>query len=99
MIKIKAIDNLALSQYDGLEKKYADMHDEFLERLNSHIVTLSEEFKDSNKEMIFELESQLKNLKNLESDLNNIEKDVIRLKEESYHNVSSHLKLLEEDFF
>ncbi len=42
------------------------MHDEFLERLNSHIATLSEEFKDSNKEMIFELESQLKNLKNLE---------------------------------
>ncbi len=97
--KIKAIDNLALSQYDGLEKKYADMYDEFSERLNSYIVTLSEEFKSSNKEMIFELESQLKNLKNLESDLNNVEKDVIRLKEESYHNVSSHLKLLEEDFF
>ncbi len=97
--KIKAIDNLALSQYDGLEKKYADMYDEFSERLNSYIATLSEEFKSSNKEMIFELESQLKNLKNLESDLNNVEKDVIRLKEESYHNVSSHLKLLEEDFF
>ncbi|APS98704.1 hypothetical protein Bmayo_02560 [Borreliella mayonii] len=97
--KIKAIDNLALSQYDGLEKKYADMYDEFSERLNSYITTLNEEFKRSNKEMIFELESQLKNLKNLESDLNNIEKDVIRLKEESYHNVSSHLKLLEEDFF
>ncbi|PRR21507.1 SpiroCoCo family coiled-coil protein [Borreliella burgdorferi] len=97
--KIKAIDNLALSQYDGLEKKYADMYDEFSERLNSYIATLSEEFKSSNREMIFELESQLKNLKNLESDLNNVEKDVIRLKEESYHNVSSHLKLLEEDFF
>ncbi|AJA90319.1 membrane protein [Borreliella chilensis] len=97
--KIKVIDNLALSQYDELEKKYADMYDEFSKRLNSYITTLSEEFKHSNKDMIFGLESQLKNLKNLESDLNSVEKDVIRLKEESYHNVSSHLKLLEEDFF
>ena len=93
------VEELIMSKYTELEGKYNDMHRDMEDRLNSCIAGLGEELAHSNTKMTREIREQLENLGELKLSLNNIEKDVIKLKEDSYQNVSSHLKLIEEDFF
>ncbi|WP_445436013.1 SpiroCoCo family coiled-coil protein [Candidatus Borreliella tachyglossi] len=93
------IDGVISSKYTELESKYTKMHLDMANRLNSCISDLREELTSSNESMTRTIKGQFENLGELKLSLNGIEKDVIRLKEDSYQSVSSHLKLLEEDFF
>ncbi|WKC58065.1 hypothetical protein QYZ68_02630, partial [Borrelia sp. P9F1] len=93
------VEEMILSKYRELEGKYINMHRDMEGRLNSLISDLGEELAHSNTRMTGEIREQLKNLGELKLSLSNIEKDVVKLKEDSYQNVSSRLKLIEEDFF
>ncbi|UER67678.1 hypothetical protein LKV13_02595 [Borrelia sp. BU AG58] len=93
------VEEMILSKYTELEGKYIKMHLDMEGRLNSCVSELGEELANSNTRMTREIREQLENLEELKLSLNDIEKDVIKLKEDSYQNVSSHLKIIEEDFF
>ncbi|UGQ17304.1 SpiroCoCo family coiled-coil protein [Borrelia sp. RT1S] len=93
------VEEMVLNKYRELEGKYNSMHRDMEGRLNSCISDLGEELAHANTRMTGEIREQLKNLGELKLSLSNIEKDVVRLKEDSYQNVSTHLKLIEEDFF
>ncbi|QMU99282.1 hypothetical protein F0310_02525 [Borrelia sp. A-FGy1] len=93
------INNVIGLKYSELEDKYINMQRDMENKLNSYISDLEEGFNHSNTRMTREIREQLDKLEELKLGLNNIEKDIIKLKEDSYQNVSSHLKLIEEDFF
>ncbi|AHH08491.1 Putative viral A-like repeat/charged repetitive motif protein [Borrelia anserina BA2] len=97
--KVSSIDELITSRYDELDSKYSNIHLNMENRLNTYISDLGAELSLSSEKINSEIKEQLKNLSELKLVLNNIEGDVLKLKEDSYHNMSSHLKLLEEDFF
>ncbi|WP_421622694.1 hypothetical protein R5397_01810 [Borrelia sp. MN22-0132] len=97
--KTDSVEELIANKYAELDTKYSNMHFDMENRLNACISDLGIELARSSKKMDKEIEEQLKNLGELKLSLSNIEGDILKLKEDSYHNVSSHLKLLEEDFF
>ncbi|WP_025407383.1 SpiroCoCo family coiled-coil protein [Borrelia parkeri] len=97
--KANSVEELIASKYAELDSKYSNMHLDMENRLNACISDLGIELARSSEKMDKEIEEQLKNLGELKLSLSNIEGDVLKLKEDSYHNVSSYLKLLEEDFF
>ncbi|WP_025399832.1 SpiroCoCo family coiled-coil protein [Borrelia hermsii] len=97
--KTNLVDGLIESKYAELDSKYSDMHLDMENRLNTCISELTAELSHSGERMDREINEQLKNLGKLKLSLSNVEEDVLKLKADSYHNVSSHLKLLEEDFF
>ncbi|WP_025406569.1 SpiroCoCo family coiled-coil protein [Borrelia hermsii] len=97
--KTTSIDGLIASKYAELDIKYSDMHLDMENRLNTCISVLTAKLSSSGERMEREINEQLQNLGKLKLSLSNVEEDVLKLKEDSYHNVSSHLKLLEEDFF
>ncbi|UPA16369.1 hypothetical protein bcCo53_000510 [Borrelia coriaceae] len=93
------VDGLIASKYAELDNKYSNMHLEMENRLNTCISALGSQLSRSSEKMDGEIKEQWKNLSELKLSLENIEGGVLKLKEDSYYNVSSHLKLLEEDFF
>ncbi|AMR75335.1 SpiroCoCo family coiled-coil protein [Borrelia hermsii] len=97
--KTTSIDGLIASKYADLDIKYSDMYLDMENRLNTCISALTAKLSSSGERMEREINEQLQNLGKLKLSLSNVEEDVLKLKEDSYHNVSSHLKLLEEDFF
>ncbi|BDU62812.1 membrane protein [Candidatus Borrelia fainii] len=97
--KTNSVEDLIANKYAELDIKYSNMHLDMENRLNACISDLGIELARSSEKIDKEIEEQLKNLGELKLNLSNIEGDVLKLKEDSYHNVSSHLKLLEEDFF
>ncbi|BCR19463.1 hypothetical protein BmHoA_00527 [Borrelia miyamotoi] len=96
--KTNSIDEMIANKYAELDSKYFNMHLDMENRLNTCVSELSAELFHSSEKMDSEIKEQLKTLGELKVNLSNIEGDVLKLKEDSYHNVSSHLKLLEEDF-
>ncbi|ANF33978.1 hypothetical protein A7978_02555 [Borrelia turicatae] len=97
--KTNSVEELIANKYAEIDSKYSNMHLDMESRFNACISDLGIELARSSEKMDKEIEEQLKNLGELKLSLSNIEGDVLKLKEDSYHNVSSHLKLLEEDFF
>ncbi|ATQ19541.2 hypothetical protein EZU69_01715 [Borrelia miyamotoi] len=96
--KTNSIDEMIANKYAELDSKYFNMHLDMENRLNTCVSELSAELFHSSEKMDSEIKEQLRTLGELKVNLSNIEGDVLKLKEDSYHNVSSHLKLLEEDF-
>ncbi|QFP41837.1 hypothetical protein F9Y90_01685 [Borrelia miyamotoi] len=94
-----SIDEMIANKYAELDSKYFNMHLDMENRLNTCVSELSAELFYSSEKMDSEIKEQLRNLGEIKVNLSNIEGDVLKLKEDSYHNVSSNLKLLEEDFF
>nr|WP_152300597.1 hypothetical protein [Borrelia miyamotoi] len=94
-----SIDEMIAEKYAELDSKYFNMHLDMENRLNTCVSELSAELFYSSEKMDSEIKEQLRNLGEIKVNLSNIEGDVLKLKEDSYHNVSSNLKLLEEDFF
>ncbi|ASQ29283.1 hypothetical protein CDQ96_02545 [Borrelia miyamotoi] len=97
--KTHSIDEMIANKYAEIDSKYFNMHLDMDNRLNTCVSELSAELFHSSEKMDSEIKEQLRNLGELKVNLSNLEGDVLKLKEDSYHNVSSHLKLLEEDFF
>ncbi|BCR21936.1 hypothetical protein [Borrelia sp. HM] len=93
------IDKMIAHKYSELDSKYLNMHLDIENKLNSSMSALNAEIFHSSEKMGSAIKEQLNNLDDLKLSLSNIEEDILKLKEDSYHNVSSHLKLLEEDFF
>ncbi|WP_024653521.1 SpiroCoCo family coiled-coil protein [Borrelia persica] len=97
--KTNLISELISDKYAELDNKYSNMHFDVENKLDVFISKLNLELSNSNEKMDRDIKEQLKGLAELKVSLSNIEEDVLKLKEDSYHNLSSHLKLLEEDFF
>ncbi|BCR21117.1 SpiroCoCo family coiled-coil protein [Borrelia miyamotoi] len=97
--RTNSIDEVIANKYAEIDSKYFNMHLDMENRLNTCVSELSAELFHSSEKMDSEIKEQLRHLGELKVNLSNIEGDVLKLKEDSYHNVSSHLKLLEEDFF
>ena len=95
----RLIDEMIADKYLEIDSKYLNMYLDIENRLNSSISALNTEIFNSSEKMDSAVKEQLRNLDELKLNLSNIEEDILKLKEDSYHNVSSHLKLLEEDFF
>ncbi|AFI31297.1 SpiroCoCo family coiled-coil protein [Borrelia crocidurae] len=97
--KTNVVEELISNKYVEIDNKYSGMHFDIESKLNTFISELNLKLANSSEKMDRDIKEQLDNLTKLKLNLSNIERDVLKLKEDSYHNVSSHLKLLEEDFF
>ncbi|WP_040236401.1 SpiroCoCo family coiled-coil protein [Borrelia crocidurae] len=97
--KTNVVEELISNKYVEIDNKYSSMHFDIESKLNTFISELNLKLANSSEKMDRDIKEQLDNLTKLKLNLSNIEGDVLKLKEDSYHNVSSHLKLLEEDFF
>ncbi|AHH06576.1 Putative viral A-like repeat/charged repetitive motif protein [Borrelia crocidurae DOU] len=97
--KTNVVEELISNKYVEIDNKYSSMHFDVENKLNTFISELNLKLANSSEKMDRDIKEQLDNLTKLKLNLSNIEGDVLKLKEDSYHNVSSHLKLLEEDFF